>query len=398
MNSWQASFKALLKSTLRVAIIVFVLFEVGGTLCLNLLMFHPGMARRRYDASAEGYLNLGTKEEPLAALAFGPKRGRKALIRCHGNAENMYESVGVLRALTAFGYTVAAVDYPGYGLSAGSPTEEGCYRSVHRLYDWLVKERGFDPQDIVVDGFSIGTGPALELAATREVGGLILEAPFLSAPRAVTGVRLLPVDPFPNVRRMDGWLRCPLLIVHGTDDRVVPFRQGQELFRRSRFPAPEHARHFVPVPGAGHTDIPYAMGEGEYLRMIADFSEAPDFFGRTEPPSAVVTAGTDVDCGCFDGLWGWRTLCNPFVAGIVFVALLLASLLTVRHFRRKRVAARHLAACRAVADGLKSARVEVKPAAPKPVDGAFHVDANTMSLGINKLVQTGTDLDKGAMG
>jgi len=218
--------RSLLKSILRIAVVVFVLVEIIGITCIDWLMFHPEMVRERYDASAEGYVDLGEKGETIAAVVLGPKRGKKAVLRCHGNAESMYESIGILRELTKRDITVAAVDYPGYGLSSGRPDEKGCYRNVHRLYDYLVSERGFDPQDIIVDGYSIGTGPAVELAATAEVGGLILEAPFLSAPRAVTKVRLLPIDPFPNAALI-GWdVRCPLLILHGTDDSVIPFEQG----------------------------------------------------------------------------------------------------------------------------------------------------------------------------
>ena len=142
----------------------------------------------------------------------------------------MTDSLKLFRSVVSKGvFTIAAVDYPGYGLSDGSPDEEGCYRNVHRLYDWLIAERGFKPEDIIVVGFSIGTGPAVELAATKPVGGLVLQAPYLSAPRIVTKVRLLPIDPFPNLKRI-GDIKCPLVVIHGTDDSIIPFAHGKELF------------------------------------------------------------------------------------------------------------------------------------------------------------------------
>ena len=225
------------KSAARIIAIVVVLLLLIGTGCINSMMFHP--VKGGYNATTQGYVDIGTNGVKVAAIVLGPKhapsqelrrgsppsqelrRGKKAIIRCHGNAEDALGTLWALKELANYGYTVASVDYPGYGLSDGSPDEKGCYRNVHRLYDWLIEARGFKPEEIIVDGFSIGTGPATELASTCPCGGLILEAPFLSAPRAVTRVRLLPVDPFPNLKRI-GAVKCRVLMIHGTSDRVIP--------------------------------------------------------------------------------------------------------------------------------------------------------------------------------
>ena len=244
---------------------LFAIIQLVGLFAINKLMFHPEMVRGGYDATLPGYVDIGTNGVRVAALVLGPEKGRKAILYCHGNAEDMTSSIDVLDVFAAKGCTVAAVDYPGYGLSDGSPTEEGCYRNVHRLYDWLREVRGFKDEDIVVVGYSIGTGPATELAATRKVGGLVLEAPYLSAPRAVTRIRLMAIDPFPNVSRIRS-INCPLLIIHGTDDRVVPFSQGSALFRHAVEP-----KRFVDVPGAGHVDFIDVMGTDVYEKLIEAF-------------------------------------------------------------------------------------------------------------------------------
>ena len=261
------------KRILRVAIVVFVVMQIIALTSIDWFMFHPGMVTEKYDESAEGYVNIGTGEEPIAAVILGQERGKKAILRCHGNAESMYQSLWVLRDLIWRGYTVACVDYPGYGLSAGSPTEEGCYRAVHRLYDYLVEKRGFSPKDIIVDGFSIGTGPAVELASTKEVGGLVLEAPFLSAPRVLTRVRLLLNDPFPSARRVYNGIGCPMMIIHGTDDTVIPFAHGERLHQLSCLLPCGYSRRFVPVEGADHTEIPVVLGTTDYLDLVAGFAE-----------------------------------------------------------------------------------------------------------------------------
>ena len=260
------------KSAARIIAVVVVLLLAIGTFSVNSLMFHP--VKGGYYASTPGYVDIGTNGVKVAAIVYGPKRGKKAIIRCHGNAEDAKGTLWALEELSDKGYTVASVDYPGYGLSDGSPDEEGCYRNVHRLYDWLIEKRGFKPEDIIIDGFSIGTGPATELAATRPCGGLILEAPFLSAPRVVTRVRLLPVDPFPNLKRI-GDVKCRVLIIHGTNDGVVPYAQGEALFKLANEP-----KRFVPVEDGDHNTLVDDMGFGNYYELIKEFVDGAEMGPR----------------------------------------------------------------------------------------------------------------------
>lgn len=254
---------SVVKRAARLILLVLLLVEIIGCCAINALMFHP--VKGRYDANLPGYVDIGTNGVRIAACVLGPEHGKKAIIRCHGNAEDTASTVRTLTKLTSEGYTVASVDYPGYGLSDGSPDEAGCYRVVHRLYDWLIDTRGFKPEDIVVDGFSIGTGSAVELAATKPVGGLILEAPFLSAPRVVTHVRILPIDPFPSLKRI-GDVKCPKLFFHGTADGVIPYAHGKELFACAAEP-----KEFVTIEGGNHNDFVLVMGIEAYLGRIRQF-------------------------------------------------------------------------------------------------------------------------------
>ena len=270
------------KSAAKIIAIVVVLLILIGTGCINSLMFHP--VKGKYNATTRGYVDIGTNGVKVAAIVYGPehgsppsqglRRGKKAIIRCHGNAEDALSTLDMLELLAEGGYTVASVDYPGYGLSDGSPDEEGCYRNVHRLYDWLIEKRGFKPEDIIVDGFSIGTGPATELAATKPCGGLILEAPFLSAPRVVTRVRLLPVDPFPNLKRI-GDVKCRVLMIHGTGDRVIPYSQGQALFKLANEP-----KRFVTVDDGDHNTLVDDMGFDNYFELIKSFVDGDDLAAK----------------------------------------------------------------------------------------------------------------------
>lgn len=382
--------KSVLWSVLRVFLVVFILFEVIGITCIDWFMFHPEVCRYRYGATEPGYVDIGGKDGRVAAIAYGSKGAKKAILRCHGNAENAVESLRVLKALTDRGYVVACVDYPGYGLSDGKPSEQGCYQAARRLYDWLVDTRGFAPEDIIVSGFSIGTGPAAQLASSVETGGLILEAPFLSAPRAVTGKRILPVDPFPNVDRIRWGIDAPLLILHGTEDPVVPFAQGEELAQLAKASCrySGHARVFVPVEGAEHGDIASVYGITEYLDLVDDFANRRGRFAvrprADEPDYVVATYGRP---GTF---FAW------LLSGVVFAVALVTVLLvagTLRRRRAERLKAEEIAASIPDLDGKVVKRAESRDPVKAP-----HVDAHTMSLGLGKMVKTGTSMDKGVMG
>ena len=91
---------------------------------------------------------------------------------------------------------------------------------------------------------------------------------------AVTRVRLLPVDPFPNLKQI-GEVKCRVLMIHGTADRVVPFSQGQALFKLANEP-----KRFVAVEGGGHNSLPDGLGGEEYLKLIKGLADGDDLAAK----------------------------------------------------------------------------------------------------------------------
>ena len=240
-----------------------VIMQVLACLLINRFMFHP--VKGGYDAALEGYVDIGTNGTAIAARVLGPHKGKNAILYCHGNAEDITALDGRFDNLVAAGYNVATFDYPGYGLSKGTPDEKGCYRNAHRLFDWLVESKGFATNEIFVVGYSIGTGVAVELAERRGVGGLWLEAAYVSAPRILTRVRLLLIDPFPSCERI-GSVRCPIVMLHGTADGIIPYSQGLKLYQFAKRP-----KWFIPVEGAGHTDFIDVIGQNKYENLLLRF-------------------------------------------------------------------------------------------------------------------------------
>lgn len=221
-----------------------------------------------YGWGDEGIVRIG-RERDIAALVVGDFRGR-CLIFCHGNGETAVSEKDLFGELAQAGVSVICPDYRGYGQSAGELTETGCYEAAHAVYRFLVKERHVAPNDIFVLGYSLGAAIAVELAVSETVGGLILQAPFLSDRelrrvwRHGAEVREDEMS-FPTSSRLRH-LCVPALVIHGRDDGVIPFSQGQEVFRLIA----SNAKRFVPVDGAGHCDFQMALGE-RYVPLLREF-------------------------------------------------------------------------------------------------------------------------------
>lgn len=159
---------------------------------------------------------------------------RRSVLFLHGNAGNVSHRLDKLAVLAGLDASVLLLDYRGYGRSQGTPDEAGTYRDADAAYAWL-RARGIAPETIVAYGESLGGPIAADLAARRELGGLVLE----SAPASILGVAqhhypLLPVSWFLSVRydalaRMPE-VRAPVLILHSPDDEIVPFAMAESLY------------------------------------------------------------------------------------------------------------------------------------------------------------------------
>lgn len=241
----------------------YVIALLIGKFKINDMMFHPHEAA--YTWQTPHVINLGDEEKPVAAYWLATPATSNVLLYSHGNGEDISDLPEVLQLISQTGLSVLAYDYPGYGLSGGTPTEKGCYETAESAYSFLTIQKKFKPENIIVLGRSLGTGPACYLAEKYPVKGLIFESGFLSAPRAVTRIRLLPFNPFPNSERIKNIL-CPKLFMHGTQDSVISIWHGKKMYVRST-----GLKQYVWVNGAGHDDLISCLGEGNYKKAINNF-------------------------------------------------------------------------------------------------------------------------------
>jgi len=194
----------------------------------------------------------------------------KVLLWFHGNAENIGMGLEQMKAFSHLGTNIFAIDYRGYGKSEGSPNEAGVYRDGEAAFRYLTEKRNFEPRHIYVYGHSLGGAVATEVAFRHPCGGLIVESSFTSMRDMARRVLKIPLMEYVTHSRFDSIgkmprVQAPVMIIHGTDDKLIPFSMGQRLYEAAREP-----KVFLPIQGGGHDD-PYIMGHERYWEQWRKF-------------------------------------------------------------------------------------------------------------------------------
>ena len=191
----------------------------------------------------------------------------------HGNAGNISYRISKLERLSALGYDVFLLGYPGYGKSEGSPSEKGLVKAAKRGYEYLIGS-GYSPHKIVLYGESLGTAVAVQLAASVDAKALILEAPMASVLEIASNqypylpVKYLLKDSFLSIDYIQ-LLSAPLLIIHGDQDKSIPIASGKRLYKAAR-----SKKYFHTVIGGGHNNL-YDFGIEELIQQFIENGEIP---------------------------------------------------------------------------------------------------------------------------
>lgn len=206
----------------------------------------------------------------IHGLWWDEPEGRPAILFLHGNAQDVYSWSLVREDLEDMGCRLLLIDYRGYGKSEGKPSESGLYLDGRAALSWLA-EMGVRPADTIIFGKSLGGGVACEIARGRgELGGLVLESTFTSL--ASVASNLFPFAPgvSPDPRAYASAdkiseIACPVLVIHGDRDMLIPVEEGLALFEAAREP-----KELFIVRGAGHNDVSIVAGEA-YGRKLRDW-------------------------------------------------------------------------------------------------------------------------------
>jgi fermentation-respiration switch protein FrsA (DUF1100 family) len=251
--------KRLLKG-LVLALVVLYAGVLAALFFAQRSLLYPGAGRDGPLPAAEARLAgfqdvaLATPDgERLVGWWKPPQPGRTLVLYFHGNGGSLRSRRARVEALAGQGRGVLLVSYRGYSGSTGAPTEDGLRTDARTAYDFAA--RSVEPGRIVLYGESLGTGVAVRLATERPVGGLVLDAPYTSTAEVAAGLYwYVPVSwlMHDQYRSIDiiSQVRAPILVMHGDQDRIIPFAYGERLFAA----APEPKR-FLRLPGVGHTRV-----------------------------------------------------------------------------------------------------------------------------------------------
>lgn len=186
---------------------------------------------------------------------------RPTIIFFYGNAMTLSDCIGFCRTWRSMGANVVGVEYPGYGMSSGKPSETACYAAADAAYDYLLTRSDIDRSKIIPVGLSLGTGVAIDLASRKAVAAMVLFAPYTSmddmakvlAPWVPAGIILK--HHFLSEEKIRH-LKIPILIVHGENDRMIPPEMSRRLAR-----AASGAQVRTLFVDSGHNDIFESAGQ-----------------------------------------------------------------------------------------------------------------------------------------
>lgn len=218
-------------------------------------------------------------EDCVPCLFLQCVTARYLMIYLHGNAEDIGRCQQFCRMIRdKFQMHVLAVEYPAYGICPGNSCDErGATDSALTAFRFVREVLRWPLDSVMILGRSIGTGPAIALAAEHGVAGLILVSPFISV-REVCREKLGPLaymieERFPNRERMP-MSRSPCLIVHGKKDTMIPHRHGSELFDACQ------SRKSIILPDEMDHNANLLESRDYFVTPMLDFFTIPDFSGK----------------------------------------------------------------------------------------------------------------------
>lgn len=207
-----------------------------------------------------------------------PKAERKLIVYSHGNAEDLMSCAQFLRELSErLAMDVVTWDYTGYGLNAldsWEQTVDGVNASLQTVLDALLAQ-GYRLSNVLLWGYSLGTGPSTALAASlsrqnRALCGLILFGAYASILEVVKDHAPAWVVPWFserwNSQEAIAEVTCPILLLHGQSDGLIPAHHSERLHRA----APAHQAQLVLFPNVGHTQFSWAEAMKEVCRWLQE--------------------------------------------------------------------------------------------------------------------------------
>ncbi len=227
----------------------------------------------------------------LTGLYRGGDRDKPGLLLAHGNAGNMIDRLPWFRTALPDGWSGIIFDYRGYGQSDGTPSVAGAKKDVRAAANLLLQRT--KTTTLYLHGRSLGVPFVAYASQYVTVQGMILESGFPDAPAVAHQILPFPgtdqlittsldtIDYLKTAHQQQG--PFPKLILHGSDDQILPVQLGRSLYER----APKPKKWWL-VEGAGHNNLRITAGP-TYRETLVDFLKSAP---QNEPRSGGATSGT----------------------------------------------------------------------------------------------------------
>ena len=276
---WNVLLKLILALAAGYGLLIVVIYLMQGRMLY--LAEVPGRTLTMTPANAGlGYQDVYLESADRVKLHgwFIAGESSQVLLFFHGNAGNISHRLESIRQFHALGLSVLIIDYRGYGQSEGRTTEKGIYYDANAAWRYLIEERGFNADDIVVFGRSLGASVATRLASQHQPLALIVESSFTSVPDIAQ--ELYPWLPARWLSRLSHAtrdyirdVRCPILVIHSRDDEIIPFHHGEAIYSSANEP-----KNLLTIRGT-HNDA-FLRDEHTYTSGLRKFIS-----GLAEPAS-----------------------------------------------------------------------------------------------------------------
>ena len=260
---------AQMKRVVKLLLIIispYIIIVVGLYLAQQRIIFLPSQLpvdyEYKFNQPFEELFITAQDGAVLNALHFKTNDSKGVVLYFHGNSGDLSDWGHIASTFINEGYDVLMMDYRGYGKSTGELREADLYSDAILLYEEAKKR--FDETNITVYGRSLGATFATYVASKNSPNKLVLETPVYNLTDIVkTKYWFLPVDlllrfKFPSSEFISG-VTCPVTVIHGTDDNVVPYKSGVKLYEAVK----SEKKELVNVQGGGHNNL---SEFGEYIQ------------------------------------------------------------------------------------------------------------------------------------
>ncbi|UXP33536.1 lysophospholipase [Reichenbachiella agarivorans] len=259
-----------MESYILIGLISYVLLCVVVYFVQDYFMFHPEKLPENFEFSYEEpfkeYFFDIEEGVKINGLRFTVKSPKGIVLYFHGNTRSIKGWSKYAKDFTRNDFEVLIIDYRGFGKSTGKRAEKSIYKDSQYIYNEV--REWFPEKQIIVYGRSMGSGFATKLASKNQPKMLILDAPYYSLSQLTSRwFFFLPLSILLKYHiRTDIWIkyvRCPIYIIHGTKDRLIPYRSSVRL----RLEAPLTIR-LIPIHGGRHNDLPRFAEYHNHLNEI----------------------------------------------------------------------------------------------------------------------------------